>query len=71
MALHPIHLEQPVWYAAVDLDPEQAVARRRRFLNRAAAEKAQAFAFHFPLPGLGRVIWKGEGWRWQPIDTTA
>ena len=67
-ALHPIHLEQPDWYAAVDFAPEQAVATRRRLLNRASAEKAMVLAFHFPFPGLGHVVQKGEGWQWQPIE---
>jgi len=67
--LHPIHLEQPEWYAVVDFIPEQAVATRRRLLNRAAAEKALVLAFHFPFPGLGHVVQKGEGWQWRPIET--
>jgi len=70
VVLHPIHLEQPEWYAAVDFAPEQVMATRRRLLNRAAAEKALVLAFHFPFPGLGHVVQKGEGWQWQPIDTT-
>jgi glyoxylase-like metal-dependent hydrolase (beta-lactamase superfamily II) len=70
-ALHPIHLEHPEWYAAVvDFAPEQVVATRRRLLNRAVAEKALVLAFHFPFPGLGHVVQKGEGWQWQPIETT-
>jgi glyoxylase-like metal-dependent hydrolase (beta-lactamase superfamily II) len=69
-ALHPIHLEQPEWYAVVDFAPAQAVSTRRRLLNRAAAQKAMVLAFHFPFPGLGRVVQKGEGWQWQPIETT-
>jgi glyoxylase-like metal-dependent hydrolase (beta-lactamase superfamily II) len=69
-ALHPIHLEQPEWHAAVDFAPEQVVATRRRLLNRAAAEKALVLAFHFPFPGLGHIVQKGEGWQWQPIETT-
>ena len=69
--LHPIHLEQPEWHAAVDFDPKQIVATRRRLLNRAAARKVLVLAFHFPFPGLGRVVQKGEGWQWQPIETTS
>jgi len=65
--LHEIHLEQPDWYAAVDLAPEQVVTTRRRLLDRAATEKALVLAFHLPFPGLGYVIQKGEGWWWQPI----
>jgi len=65
--LHPFHLERPEWYAAVDLAPEQVVATRRRLLDRGAAEKALVLAFHFPFPGLGHVVRKGEGWQWQPV----
>jgi glyoxylase-like metal-dependent hydrolase (beta-lactamase superfamily II) len=67
--LHPIHLEQPEWCAAVDFAPDQVVATRRRILNRAAAEKALVLAFHFPFPGLGHIVQKGEEWKWQPIAT--
>ncbi|MCK5485766.1 MAG: MBL fold metallo-hydrolase, partial [Desulfobacterales bacterium] len=69
-ALHPIHLEHPEWYAVVDFIPDQVVATRRRLLNRAAAQKALVLAFHFPFPGIGRIIQKGEGWQWQPMETT-
>ncbi len=58
--LHPIHLEQPDWYAAVDLDPGLVEASRRRILNKAATEKALVIAFHFPFPGLGHVVRKRE-----------
>ena len=65
--LHPIHLEQPEWCATVDFAPDQVVSTRRRILNRASAEKALVLAFHFPFPGLGHIIQKGEVWEWQPI----
>jgi glyoxylase-like metal-dependent hydrolase (beta-lactamase superfamily II) len=65
--LHPIHVEQPEWCAVVDVAPEQVVSTRRRLLNRAAVEKTLVLAFHFPFPGLGHVVQKGEGWQWQPI----
>ncbi len=68
--LHPIHLEQPEWYSAVDFAPEQVVATRRRLLKRAADEKALVLAFHFPFPGLGHVSQKENTWQWQPISTT-
>jgi len=67
--LHPIHLEQPEWYSAVDFAPEQVVATRRGLLKRAAAEKALVLAFHFPFPGLGHVSQSGDTWQWQPIST--
>lgn len=70
-AIHPIHLEQPDWYAAVDYIPEQVMTTRRQLLKRAAAEKALVFVYHFPFPGLGHVIEHGQGWQWQPLKTTA
>ena len=68
VALHPIHIERPHWYAAVDLNPEQIVTTKQRLFDLAATEKALVFAFHFPFPGLGNIIQKGEGWQWQPIE---
>ena len=64
--LHPIHLEQSDWYPAYDLMPEQAMITRRQILNRIAADKVMMIASHFPFPGMGHIIQKGEGWQWQP-----
>lgn len=68
--LHPIHLEQPEWCAAIDLDTEQIEATRRRLLNRAVTEKALVLAFHFPFPGLGHVVSAGNAWQWQPVKSS-
>jgi len=65
--LHPIHLEHPEWCAVVDFAPDQVVTTRRRILLRAAVEKSLVLAFHFPFPGLGHIIQKGENWEWKPI----
>ena len=67
-ALHPIHLEQLDWHAAVDFAPDQAIDTRRRILHRAANQKALILAFHFPFPGLGHIDQKGDGWQWQPME---
>ena len=69
--LHPIHVEQPDWCAVVDSAPQQVVTTRLGLLNRAAAGKTLVLAFHFPFPGLGHVVRKGEGWHWQPIERKA
>ena len=66
--IHPIHMEQPTWTAAVDLLPEKTIETRRRLLHRAASEKALVFVYHFPSPGLGHVVTYGDSWRWQPIN---
>jgi len=65
--LHPIHLEQPDWYSSVAFDSEKAMASRLKLLNKVASEEAQLIATHFPFPGLGYIIQKGEGWKWRPI----
>lgn len=67
--LHPIHLEHPEWHAAVDVASEEVPDTRRRLLSMAANEKALVLAFHFPFPGLGRVVAKGEEWQWHPTET--
>ena len=68
--LHPIHMEKPEWCALVDFNPEQVLVTRKHLLSRAASEEALVLAFHFPFPGLGRVVQKGKGWQWQPIKTS-
>jgi len=68
--LYPVHMEQPDWYPAFDFEPEQADATKHMLLDRAAAEKARVFAFHFPFPCLGYVISKGNRWEWKPIETS-
>ncbi len=70
VVLHPIHLEQPEWHAAVDLDPKQVETTRRQILERATAEKSLVFGFHLPFPGLGYVRQKADTWKWQPISTS-
>jgi glyoxylase-like metal-dependent hydrolase (beta-lactamase superfamily II) len=65
VVLHPIHITRPQWYAAVDVIPNDVVLTRQKLLRRAADDKTLVIAFHFPFPGLGHVIRKGEGWQWQ------
>ncbi len=67
--IHPIHLEHPDWYPG-DLVPKQALASRRRLLQRAVVEETLVHAFHFPSPGLGYVVEKGDAWQWQPAEIT-
>jgi glyoxylase-like metal-dependent hydrolase (beta-lactamase superfamily II) len=65
VVLHPLHVEEPEWFAVVDMLPDQLVAQRRALFARAAIAECQVMAFHFPFPGLGRVSPKGAGWRWE------
>lgn len=69
--LHPLHLEQPDWCSVFDVDPVQVAASRRRILAKAAVAKHLVLAFHFPFPGLGYVVEKGETYRWQKLRSSA
>lgn len=65
--LHPVHLAEPDWCAAVEIVSSAVPGTRRGLLKKAADEKALVLAFHFPFPGLGHVLPKGEAWRWESI----
>lgn len=65
--LHPLHLLQPEWYAAVDLTPDDLVESRKKLLTQAATTGALVLAFHFPFPGLGHVAATSTGWRWTAM----
>ncbi len=65
--LHPVHVEKPQWYAAVDTSPRQSVTTRQKLLASAEADKMLMLAFHFPFPGLGRIDSRKSGFRWQPL----
>jgi hypothetical protein len=67
MVHHPIHVTQPAWHAVVDTSPEQVEKTRRKLFNRAMEEQALVLAFHFPFPGLGHIIRRGDLYQWQPI----
>jgi glyoxylase-like metal-dependent hydrolase (beta-lactamase superfamily II) len=66
-ALHPIHVEEPAWYAAIDFSPRLVEQTRRTLFTRAVDENAWVLAFHFPFPGLGHIVEKRGRWGWQPI----
>lgn len=62
----PMLIGDPVWHAAVDLDPVLAVESRDRVLAWAARERIPLMASHVHFPGLGHVARSEAGWRWMP-----
>ena len=44
-------------------EPDQAIAMRRRLLDRLAAHKMPIVGYHFPFPGLGIVERKDAAYR--------
>lgn len=63
--VHPIHLSRPEWCTAIDFCRESTIATRTRLLREAVAEQARIFAFHFPLPAVGRVTSDQGTHRWS------
>lgn len=56
VAFHdPISYTFPEAESAFDVDPQLAVATRRRLLDRLVDERMQVIGYHHPWPGLGRV----------------
>ena len=62
----PKDIGDPVWHAALDVDPAQAVRSRDRVFAQAAQDHTLLMATHVRFPGLGYVTQPGLGWQWIP-----
>lgn len=60
-------LEHPDWTVGADLNKPQAVETRRTLLARAVEERLLVAGYHFPFPGVGRVMPLGDGYRYVPV----
>ena len=63
---HPlISFAHPEWKPAADHhDADQAVATRKRLLDRLATDRTPVIGFHLPFPGIGRVERNGSAYRY-------
>jgi glyoxylase-like metal-dependent hydrolase (beta-lactamase superfamily II) len=65
---HPlISFQHPEWRTTADHVPDQAVATRRKLLDRLATDRAKLIGFHLPYPGVGTVERKDGAYRFVPI----
>jgi len=64
----PLFVRHPGWHTINDQDPVQAEATRRRVLGMLAADGMPVQAFHFPWPGVGRIVPDGDGYRFVPLQ---
>jgi len=65
---HPlISFQYPEWKPIADHVPDQAIATRRKLLDRLAADRSKLVGFHLPYPGLGTVERKERAYRFVPI----
>ncbi|MDB5481316.1 MAG: fold metallo-hydrolase [Caulobacteraceae bacterium] len=62
-----VSLARPDWSGGIDVDPAAGAATRRETLEHLALTHELVFAPHFPFPGVGRIVAKGEGFAWKPV----
>lgn len=69
LAYHPVvNVDRP-WVPGPDRDKDTALASRRRIFDRAATERMLVLGFHYPFPGLGRMLKADDGWyAWIPAN---
>jgi glyoxylase-like metal-dependent hydrolase (beta-lactamase superfamily II) len=66
LAYHPVVNVDRVWRPGPDRDPAAALAARRSLFDRAAADRIPVLGFHYPFPGIGRLLKTGAGYSWVP-----
>lgn len=68
LAYHPVvNVDRP-WLPGPDRDKETALSSRRRIFDMAAADQIPVLGFHFPFPGLGRMLKTDGGYAWVPAN---
>ncbi|MBX5023965.1 MBL fold metallo-hydrolase [Rhizobium lentis] len=68
LAYHPVVNVDNRWLPGPDRDKETALSSRRRIFDRAAAERMPVLGFHYPFPGLGRMLKTDGGYAWVPAN---
>jgi glyoxylase-like metal-dependent hydrolase (beta-lactamase superfamily II) len=68
LAYHPVvNVDRP-WQPGPDRDKDSALQSRRRIFDRAATDKLLVLGFHYPFPGLGRMLKTDSGYAWVPAN---
>ena len=68
LAYHPVvNVDRP-WRPGPDRDKDTALQSRRRIFDRAAADRLLVLGFHYPFPGLGRILKTDGGYAWVPAN---
>ncbi|UEM04786.1 MBL fold metallo-hydrolase [Skermanella rosea] len=66
LAYHPVVNIDRNWRPGPDRDQEAAAAARRRIFDQAAVDRMLVLGFHYPFPGLGRILRTDTGYAWIP-----
>jgi glyoxylase-like metal-dependent hydrolase (beta-lactamase superfamily II) len=62
---HPVQCAHPEWGSVADVDPAQALATRRAFLERYGDTPVLVLGTHFATPTAGRIVRKGGAFRFE------
>ena len=62
-----LFVRNPGWHAAFDADPVEAEANRRKWFDRAVADRVVVVGYHFGMPGAGRIEKDGAGYAFVPL----
>lgn len=67
---HVVGLQEPGWFAGLDIHPETAAQSRHMLLQRASEERIKVFGYHFPFPGIGYAVRDNnqESWKFIPSN---
>ncbi|SFB64320.1 Glyoxylase, beta-lactamase superfamily II [Rhizobium sp. NFR07] len=66
LAYHPVvNIDHP-WRPGPDRDKDTALTSRRRIFDMAATDRLLVLGFHYPFPGLGRMLKTDMGYAWVP-----
>lgn len=60
-------LERPNWTVGADINKPLAIETRLRLLSQAADQKQLIAGYHFPFPGVGRIVRLGDAFRYMPV----
>lgn len=61
--------EEPDWALGVEMDQTVAADTRRKLFKMAADSQLLVAGYHFPFPGLGRIVAQDNAWRYVPVQT--
>jgi glyoxylase-like metal-dependent hydrolase (beta-lactamase superfamily II) len=62
---HLLMFTDPNWFIEFDHHPALAVATRKAVFGKAAETRERCYGFHVPWPGLGHILPKGAGFKWE------
>jgi glyoxylase-like metal-dependent hydrolase (beta-lactamase superfamily II) len=63
-----VYFPHPEWKFGIDTIHEQAIATRKKLLDRAATHKTKLIGFHWAYPGTGFAERKDGAYRYVPAS---